>query len=59
MAATMADVQKLINGMAMLAQAMTANAQAQAMNAQVAAASVPVSGGVIGGVGKSNRYIHP
>ena len=46
MAASVADLQQLVNTMAMLAQAMTANAQ-------IAAAAVPAGGG-----SKANG-IHP
>ncbi len=50
MAATAADLQQLVNTMAMLAQAMTANAR-------LAAASVPAGSG--GGKAKGMRYINP
>ncbi len=45
-----ADLQQLVNAMAMLAQVMTANAQ-------MTAASVPAGGG--GGKAKGMRYINP
>jgi hypothetical protein len=52
MAASAADFQQLVNTMALLAQAMTANVQ-------MAAASVPAGGGGGKANGKGMRYIHP